>query len=97
VNGFPDALIMPESMKHGRRLVQRVGSICDLAEPLLGLDRSAGQRAYIRQQPPGRLFVTPNLRDTILFPHGHARAGQPRYRWEKGEDGIERGYLIDGA
>ncbi len=81
--------------KSGKRLVDRVASITDIAEPLLGIDRSTGERAWIRQQPHGRLFITRDPTDTIFFPRDHERSGQPRYRWEKQPDGSEWGYLID--
>jgi hypothetical protein len=93
----PDALFLPESAKSGGRIFDRVAAVCRIAEPLLGVDRSAGERAYIRKQPHGRLFITRDPADTILFPTGHARSGTPRYRWERLADGAERGYLIEGA
>ena len=34
------------------------GGLCRIAEPLLEVDYKAGERAYIRKQPHGRLFVT---------------------------------------
>ncbi len=93
----PDALILCAGQKNGKRLVDRVASITAIAEPLLGVDRSAGERAWIRQQPHGRLFVTRDPADTILFPRDHTWSGQPRYRWEKQPDGSEWGYLIDAV
>jgi hypothetical protein len=94
---FPDALMLPATLKKGGRLADRVKSITDVAEPLLGLDRPAGQRAWIRQQPHGRLFITASTEDTIYFARDHAKAGQPRYRWERRDDGVELGYLVEGA
>ena len=91
---LPDALMIPEGLKTGSRMSDRVASVGDIAEPLLGVDRAQGERAYIRIQPGGRLFVTKDVHDTILFPKGHDRDGRPRYRWQKQEDGIELGYLI---
>jgi hypothetical protein len=89
----PDALILPPGSKRGARMVDRVASICDIAEPLLGVDRSADQHAWIRQQPHGRLFVTRDPLDSINFPNDHPRSGEPRYEWVDGPDGIRRGYL----
>ncbi len=74
-------------------MVDRITSICDIAEPLLGIERAAGQRAWIRQQPHGRLFVTCDPLDTINFPTDHPRSGAPRYDWVDCTDGIRRGYL----
>lgn len=94
---IPDALMFPEGRKQGVRMVDRVASIADAAEPLLGVDRARGERAYIRLQGNGKLFITKSIYDTILFPKDHDRGGQPRYRWELQPDGIELGYLLDGA
>ena len=44
----PDALMLPETSKRGARMVDRVASIADIAEPLLEVDRERGERAYIR-------------------------------------------------
>jgi hypothetical protein len=92
-----DALILPESLKSGATQLDRIDSILRAAEPLLGVDRSRGARAYIRRQPGGRLFVTADPRDTLLFPIGHPREGQARYAWTPGPDGSERGRLVAGG
>ncbi len=86
--------MLPQDRKQGARMVDRVASIADIAEPLLGIDRARGERAYIRLQPNGKLFITPSVLDTILFPRDDRRDGQPRYRWELQPDGVEFGYLI---
>jgi hypothetical protein len=90
----PDALMLSEDRKCGSRMVDRVASIADIAEPLLEVDRARGERAYIRLQGNGKLFVSKSIVDTILFPKDHLRDGQPRYRWELQPDGAEFGYLI---
>jgi hypothetical protein len=90
----PDALMIPEAKKTGARMSDRVASVADIAEPLLLVDRSSGERAYIRIQPGGRLFVSKDVHDTILFPKGHRRDGQPRYNWVSQENGMEFGYLL---
>jgi len=87
----PDALFMPASRKRGPRLVDRVASIADIAEPLLG------GRAYIRQQGNDWLFITTRDDDTIFFPTTHPRSGQPRYTWINQPDGSRFGYLVEGA
>jgi len=87
----PDALLFPAAWTRGRRLPDRVASIADLAEPILGC------RAWIRKQPHDRLFISPAIGDTILFPSEHPRSGQPRYRWVQQPDGSEFGYLIEGG
>jgi len=85
--------MFPAGCKKGPRMVDRVASICDIAEPLLGVDRTNGGHAWIRQQPHGRLFVTRDPLDTINFPNDHPQSGQSRYDWVDGPDEIRRGYL----
>jgi hypothetical protein len=84
--------MLPANLKRGTRLVDRVASIADIAEPLLAVDRTRGERAYIRLQGNGKLFISKSLTDTILFPKNHECEGQPRYRWELQPDGSEHGY-----
>ncbi|MGO9463082.1 MAG: hypothetical protein ACLQIB_04385 [Isosphaeraceae bacterium] len=91
---IPDALMIPEGLKTGARMSDRVASVADIAEPLLLVDRARGERAYIRIQPGGRLFVTRDVHDTILFPRGHERDGRPRYNWVPQRNGMEYGYLV---
>jgi hypothetical protein len=92
--GRPDALFLSASRKRGPRLADRVGSIADVAEPILGADRSAGLRAHIRQQGNDWLFVTLDPADTINFQQTHPKHGQPRYAWINQPDGSRFGYLI---
>jgi hypothetical protein len=89
----PDALFVPESMKRGRTLWDRMNSILDIAEPMLGVDRSKGDRAYIRRQGDGWLFITKDPEDTIDYPLRTPLQRRPRYVWIDGLDGIRRGYL----
>lgn len=94
---IPDALFIPERMKRGRTLYERIDSILEVAEPLLGVDRARGDRAYIRRQGDGWLFVTRDPEDTIYFPLNTPLRGRPRYQWLDGADGIRRGYLVPEA
>ena len=48
-----------------------MNSILDIAEPMLGVDRSKGDRAYIRRQDDGWLFITKDPEDTIYYPLEH--------------------------
>jgi hypothetical protein len=89
----PDAVFLPETLKAGGRIFDRIGSICKIAEPLLEVDFPR-ERAYIRKQPHGRLFITRDPTDTIFFPTGHPRSGQQRYRWVQQADGADLGYLV---
>jgi len=93
----PDALILPEAWKKGDTQLDRIDSILAIAEPLLNVDRSQGERAYIRRQPGGRLFVTPDPLDTLQFPVGDSREGKPRYNWVARPDGSEHGFLVEDA
>jgi hypothetical protein len=92
-----DAMIVPESWKTGGTQLDRIDSILRVAEPILGVDRTRGGRAYIRRQPGGRLFITTDPRDTISFPIGNPREGRPRYTWTPYPDGSERGSLVEEA
>lgn len=92
-----DAMIVPESWKTGATQLDRIDSILRVAEPLLGVDRSRGEKAYIRRQPTGRLFITMDPRDTISFPIGHPCEGRARYTWATSADGSERGTLVEEA
>jgi hypothetical protein len=85
--------MLPRGLKRGARIFDRVGSICEIAEPLLEVDRTVGEHAWIRQQPHGRMFVTRDPDDTIYFPTQHPRSGQQRYNWVDQPDGIQLGYL----
>ena len=60
----------------------------------LQVNRAAGERAYIRLQGNGKLFVSKSIIDTITLSEGPPREGQPRYRWELQPDGAEFGYLV---
>lgn len=102
IAGRADAVLIPSSMKKGQRSIQRIDSISILiAEPILGVVRSKGERSYIRECPhyfaPDKscyLLVTRSPLDTLLYGSGHAQRGQHRYRWE--DDGmIKIGYIID--
>jgi hypothetical protein len=90
---IPQALLLPESWKKGQTQLERIDSILAIAEPLLQVDRSLGQRAYIRRQPGGRLFITADPHDTLQFPVGHPQEGRPRYHWVVTDDGCEYGHL----
>jgi hypothetical protein len=92
---FPDALLLPEALKAGARQIDRINSVLSIAEPMLGVDRSQGERGYIRRQPGGRLFITKDPSDTLLHPVGHPFEGQERYRWSHQPDGTSLGYLGD--
>jgi hypothetical protein len=93
----PDALFVRESAKRGRTLIERINSILDIAEPMLGVVRQEGERGYIRRQGDGWLFITKDPNDTIYWPLRTPLQGRPRYHWGDGADGIRRGYLMAEA
>jgi hypothetical protein len=92
----PDALLLHAAPKVSGSIAERVAETCKILEPLLECDYPR-EKAHIRKMPFGRLFVTRDPADTLMFPTGHPRSGQPRYRWVKQADGTEFGYLVDGA
>ena len=91
--GRPDALYLESAPPVTGDIIGRIAETCKILEPMLEVDYPAGERAYIRKQPHGRLFVTRDPADTLLFPTGHPRSGESRYRWEKRDGGVEFGYL----
>ncbi len=92
-----DALILPNSFKVGANITERTFNVSVFAERLLETDYAGGQRAWIRKLPHERMLITNSMQDTLLFPTGHPRSGQPRYRWVRNEDGSEHGFLVEGA
>jgi hypothetical protein len=99
VDGRPDALMIPATMKRGATPGIRLDMICTLAEGFLGLDRRKGEHARVRVWPPKGefLFVTTSDLDEFYFPQIHPKAGQSRYRWEMQPNGIAFGYFEPGA
>ncbi len=93
----PDALFVPDRLKSGRTMKDRMNSVLDIAEPLLGVDRRSGGRAYIRKQPGGQLFITRDPEDTIYHVLTSPLRGRERYAWLAGLDGIRRGWLTEAA
>jgi hypothetical protein len=100
----PDAIKLPgammEQLRQERRLKfqRRTLAAADLAEELLQVDRPAGERAYVRtRSKDGFHFASRSPYDLLAFPTGHDLEGKPRYRWERHENGIEFGYLVEAA
>lgn len=92
----PDAVIFPDSWKTGENTLHRADSLIAHAEKRLQTDHTAGEKAHVRHvRAGGNRFCTHDIRDTLLFPLDHPRAGQNRYRWERQDDGAEFGYLVD--
>jgi hypothetical protein len=98
----PDAIRLPPTARLPVKtqgvstIFERVGAVADIAEPLLQVDKTKGERAYIRRMPTGDfLFITRDPNDTIKFPIGHPLGGRDRYTWEDHGDGVSLGYLVD--
>lgn len=94
---IPDAVVIPEEWKRGSNSNDRNLSLIAIAERMLGVDLTTGERAWMRLQPHGRMFVTKSIYDTIQFAKDHHLAGKPRYFWVAQEDGSEFGYLVPEA
>lgn len=93
---LPDALQIPDRYKRGGSLAERINSIADIADPLLGVDESRGERSQIKKQR-GFSFVTKDPADTLYFPTNTPLRGSPRYHWIDRPDGIRLGYLTPEA
>ena len=94
----PDALLIPISLKQGKRFNARFTKVADVADELLQVDKSKGELAHLRIQSANQpTFVTRDPKDTIYFPKGHEEEGYPRYRWSDGPNGIQTGVLIEDA
>jgi hypothetical protein len=94
---IPDAVKVPGHLAAGHNSVQRAGSIVDVAEALLGVDRSIGERGHCCGLPTGEFFCRKSPHDTLFFPHGHKLEGHPRYNWVVQDDGTTFGYLVAAA
>ncbi|WP_165072121.1 hypothetical protein [Paludisphaera rhizosphaerae] len=94
--GRPDAVRIPASLvaRHGAG-EDRYESVVLLAEDLLEVDLDSLEEAYCRDQQTF-FFCTRDPQDAMNRPaNADSRPGEPRYRWEPAEDGVELGYLID--
>lgn len=91
----PDAVKIPHA--YGKAGVPRnaQGGLATAAETLLGVDRAKGERARCRQQN-GYIFATREPGQTMTFPEGHERKGEPRYEWSD-RDGVQVGTLVPEA
>lgn len=89
---IPDALLIPAEMKRGRRLGDRLNFVSDIAEPLLGVDRSRGEHAYVRTGKTANMFITKDPNEGLYHATTSHLRGRHRYNWVMGPDGIRRGY-----
>lgn len=92
----PDAVRIPDAWKgNGNALVQ-AHTLVDHAETILGVDRTRGERAWVRDAMGGQTrFCTKSPEDTMLYPLRHPQEGRERYNWVAQTDGSAHGFLID--
>jgi len=88
--GKPDALLLTDGGKWGGGVRAKTNAVSDFADPILGA------RSYVRKHY-GRMFVTASPHDTFMMPLWHEDAGRARYRWVDKGNGVEYGYLAEGA
>ena len=94
---FPDAVRIPGNWAAGNSSVDRQISIVDAVEPMLGVDRSVGERGWCGSLPNGEFFCTKRTDSTLFFPKMHRLEGHPRYNWVAQADGTVFGYLVKEA
>ena len=70
MDGKPDAVMIDQKKAVGDRLLDRLKSVTDISDAILGVDRKKGERSLVRLQPPpwDKAFITKSLDDTINFP-----------------------------
>ncbi len=78
-------------------LAARAASFEGRVEAMLGVDRTRGQRGWIRNQGMRRAFVTADPKDMLNYPVGDPREGRSRYNWVESETApaVRLGYLKD--
>jgi hypothetical protein len=93
----PDAVKIPHAWAYGESSVERNISIVNAVEPMLGVDRSIGEKAWCAAHGDGMVFCRKTDHETMFFPHGHKLEGHPRYNWVVQPDGTVFGYLVAAA
>ena len=91
----PDVIIFDSFDKTIATLPERVDAICAIASGIMNL--AAGAKPCVRPINQGHVLVTQTANDLLMFPVGHSRAGQPRYRWQPGPNGTTLGFKVEGA
>lgn len=108
IQSHPDAVIFPVSLRkplgntRGLSLasivMKKKVSTVETAEEFLGIDFNAGGRAHCFPYAAGdnpMVFAARSPHDTLLFPNGHPKEKEPRYKWVEQEDGSRFGYLVE--
>lgn len=57
----PDGVLVPETLKCGHKSADRIAMILSLVEPILGVDRSKGEKGWIRHLEPPYPDGTPQF------------------------------------
>jgi hypothetical protein len=94
---IPDAVKIPQNWAYGDSSVERNESLVVAVEPMLGVDRSIGERAWGVAHGDGMVFFRKNYHESMFFPHGHKLEGHPRYNWVVQPDETVFGYLVAAA
>lgn len=94
----PDAVLCPATLRRGPTKWHRLDSVLRIVEPILQVDKEAGELAWVRKQGPDgpdqRLFITRDPNDLLEYPSNHpTKAGRPRYTWVESGPGFCLGYL----
>lgn len=92
----PDAVKIPHAYRGAAMPPSAQYGLAGLAERLLGVDRSKGERALCRNQG-GYVFATRDRGQTLQFDDRHPLRGRPRYEWRDRGDGVEVGTLVPEA
>ena len=84
-----DAVVLTQPVKGGR-FRDRLRAATDLVQPFL----AGTGLVHLRSDGPGRTLATRDSADKTTFAPGHERAGEPRYTWTDGPDGLKLGKLV---
>jgi hypothetical protein len=87
----PEALKVPLALAQGSSSRERL--LC-LKRRFAGV---LGQSSITVFNQGAYYFIAPDPGQTLNFPFGHGRDNEPRYRWEAQGEGVEYGYLVEGA
>lgn len=89
----PDALYVPH--QSGNSPYVRASKVTDIARKVLKMPDGPAPVIEFAEQHDDKMvhFVRRTVQDTKLFPKNHERAGEPRYDWVEGPDGVRLGYL----
>jgi hypothetical protein len=87
----PDAVRAPLGFAIGSDSTARLRHLKAEFAPLLG----AASIVVFNQGT--EYFIAPDDSQTLNFPYGRGRDGQPRYTWSDRGDGVSYGRLVEGG